>query len=151
MTKLRLYTPSKNPAGKSYCGPTVLSAITGKSYNEVLSVIDFVIGKDSAREIKWMKFDDLQRCLVQCGFETEVEILDDDCPTEELCTLDEWIKGRDFVGEDMGDDPKNDTWILLLTKHFVIVQGDLFCGQSCWKTGTYFVGPRLKEAGPESY
>ena len=126
MEKLKLRTPQKNPAGQSYCGPTVLSAITGKPYNEVLSFIDSVIGKDSARELKWMKFDDLHACIVALGFKTEVEILDDDCSTENLCTLKDWIKGRDFIAEEMGDNPKNDIWILLLTKHFVIVQGDLF-------------------------
>lgn len=144
MKKLKLHTPSKNPAGKTYCGPTVLSALTGMSYQAVLSVIDSVVGQEKSRETKWMNFDDLHSCLSKCGFKTEIDILDDDCPTEKLCTLEDWIKGRDFIAREMGDDPENDTWILFLTKHFVLVQGDLFLDNRTGKPVPILSAPGLK-------
>ena len=122
---MKLHVPQKNKSGKTYCGPTVLSALSGKSYKDVLVFIDVVLGTGCSRETKWMKFYDLHSCIQRLGFRAEVEILDD-CEVKNLCSLEDWIKGRDFLSEEMGDDPLNDVWVIALTKHFVIVQGDSF-------------------------
>lgn len=124
MNKITLH-PLPQRDSKSYCGPSVLAALSGKSYGEVLDLIERVVNHQEAREIKWMRFDALHDCVLALGFKTEAEYLDDD-GSAGCCTLEEWIAGRDYLAADMGDDPANDTWVLMLTRHFVIVQGDIF-------------------------
>lgn len=124
MSKLPLHHLPQR-ADKIYCGPAVLAALSGKSYSEVLMLIERVINHRETREIKWMSFDALHECILALGFKAEPEYLDDDGP-EGCCILGKWIVGRDYLARDMGDDPANDTWVLMLTKHFVIVQGDFF-------------------------
>lgn len=122
--KIRLH-PLPQENGKKYCGPSVLAALSGKPYAEVLMLAERVTCHQDPREIKRMSFSALHECIVDLGFKTEAEHLDDD-GADSCVTMAEWIKGRDYLAVDMGDDPANDTWVLNLTGHFVIVQGGFF-------------------------
>jgi hypothetical protein len=111
---------------KMYCGPTVISALSGKSYQESLVFIKHIVGPERAREIKWMTFDELHLCISKLGFSAYADCFKEDRDPENFPTLQQWIRNRDYIAKDMGDDPEKDTWVLHVTNHFVVVQGNWF-------------------------
>lgn len=111
---------------KMYCGPTIISALSGKTYQESLNFIKHIVGPERSREIKWMTFDELHLCISKLGFSAYAEPLIGKDDANNPPTLRQWIRNRDYIGKEMGDDPEKDTWVLHVTDHFVLVQGDKF-------------------------
>jgi hypothetical protein len=111
---------------KMYCGPAVISALSGKPYIESLAFIKRIVGPERSREIKWMTFDELHWCISKLGFSAYAESLVGENDANNPPTLRQWIRNRDYIARDMGDDPERDTWVLNVTDHFVVVQGNLF-------------------------
>lgn len=123
---IKLHITKRNKRGKTYCGPTVLSSLSGKSYNDTISFINRITCHSTHRETKWMSFDALQDCIISLGFHVEADYFDLKDDSNPLPTMKTWINNRDSIGYEMGDDPENDTWVLNLTRHFVLIQGNSF-------------------------
>lgn len=123
---IKLHIPKRNKRGKTYCGPTVLSSLSGKSYNDTISFINRITCHSTHRETKWMSFDALQDCIINLGFHVEADYFDLKDDANPLPTMKTWINNRDYIGYEMGDDPMHDTWVLNLTNHFVLIQGNSF-------------------------
>ena len=126
--KIELKSVQRNWRGSTYCGPALLTVLSGKDYNEMASLAEKVIDRPTNHAAKWMKFSDLHDCVLKLGYSVEAEYLDVDAADDQNPppTLGEWLFNRDFLGAEMGDDTVNDTWLLNLTGHFVMVQGDNF-------------------------
>ena len=124
--KIKLHNPKRNKRGKTYCGPTVLSSLSGKSYNDTISFINRNTCHNTSRETKWMSFDDLQNCIINLGFHVEADYFDLKDDSNPLPTMKTWIKNKDSIGYEIGDDPLHDTWVLNITDHFVLIQGNSF-------------------------
>lgn len=120
MPILRLYKPQSSLDGETYCGPTVISVLSGLSYDESIGLIKRVKGDVLPENIRWMKFSDLHDCILYMGFRVEADYLEGETQFQ---TLESWIAGRNDIGHEMGDDPENDTWLINLTNHFILIQG----------------------------
>lgn len=114
--------PVVNSTGeKAWCGPTVVSAITGADIVAVKALIKRYRG--SRRAVKGTSWYELQAVLRSLGWDMTLSLN----AMEERPTLAQWYREhRAFVREHRPD-LKRAIYIVNVTNHWVVVGGQWFC------------------------
>lgn len=104
-----------------WCGPAVLSSITGKGTAEITSSLRRISGR---AKIQGLNREHLCQFLLESGFtlsrvDTTIKVAKDGFLSYHRPTLAKWLKSRPR-------DAVNDLCIVITTRHYVAVKGRKF-------------------------
>lgn len=121
MTKLKIKPVNHNKGGNRYCGPAVLSAITGMTTSDSARLIRHVSGR---KAVRGTSFNDLTRSLQLCGINAKMQSYDDvKLSKTSGPTLAQWLKLT--VKERTADR----VFLIVCGWHWQLVQGRrIVCG-----------------------
>ena len=112
---MKLHTPQKRESfNRWYCGSFAFSAITGKSFEETRSRINWVRGVRETQGITGLREDVLIEALSKAGYSSQC-IYASHKGCEDNKNLNQWLKTLD----------KNDNniYLVIVTGHYVVTQG----------------------------
>ena len=114
---MKLHLPKKRAKGRWYCGPHAIGAITGESFETVRAAINRYRGRAPNIGVTGMHSHEGKAALNYLGYDLDKRYHAMYGPGEGPPTFKQWLKR-----------PRNEDqiWLVELTTHYVIVQGDWF-------------------------
>ena len=114
MTKL-LNPPSREKGKRWYCGPFVIAAVTGFSFEPIRSALNRAKGRPISRGVCSVQTQELRKAFKELGWDSTVTYHHAENPKMRL---------KDFMKSLDPDD--TDIYVVYITGHYVAVQGDIF-------------------------
>jgi len=138
MNKL-LNVPAREK-GRWYCGPYVMAAVTGESFETIRAAINHAKGRPSTRGVCSVRPRHLKHAFMGLGWRTFTTYHHADSPKMTL---------KQFMKSIRDDD--DSIYVVYITGHYVAVQGDMFIDTfSTHKVSTAFA-PRAGKTVKEVY
>ena len=134
----KLMNPPAREKGRWYCGPYVMAAVTGESFETIRAAINRAKGRPDTRGVCSVQPRQLKTAFAELGWKHFTVYSRE---YEDKLTLKQFMKSI----------TTNDIYVVWVTGHYVAVQGDMFIDTfSKHKVGTAYA-PRAGKTVKEVY
>jgi len=111
----KLFNPPSREKGRWYCGPYVVAAVTGESFDVIRTALNRAKGRPVSRGVCSVQTQELRKAFKELGWDSTVTYHHVENPKMRL---------KDFMKSLDPDD--TDSYVVYITGHYVAVQGDIF-------------------------
>ncbi len=111
----KLFNPPSREKGRWYCGPYVVAAVTGESFDVIRTALNRAKGRPVSRGVCSVQTQELRKAFKELGWNSTVTYHHAENPKMRL---------KQFMKSIREDD--DSLYVVYITGHYVAVQGSMF-------------------------